>query len=473
MAKYSRLSRRDFICNGAAAWAAFTIIPRHVLGGTGYVAPSGKINVAVIGCGGQGRTNIRQLLQFDDVQIVAIADPVDSEDYTNFYYGGQGGRLPVKQEIEEHYRKTNPHFTCTDYKDFRELFDKEKNIDAVLCATPDHWHAFITMAALKRGKHIYCEKPLTHNIREARLIAKAAKEAKVATQMGNQGHSDEGNRLMSEWIADGAIGNVKEVYAWSLHPGHSTQTSRLPAPRLPKGTFEVPDRIDWNLWRGPRACLYNPEYIPVRWRYWWAFGTGVVGDLAIHHMDPAYTALMPGQPTWIQANPSWIDDEATPSNNRVEWFFEKTDSRPEVRFIWLDGNQELQRPEELEPERKMGENGVLVIGDKGKILGGGWSNSPRIIPEAKMKAYKRPAKTLRRSPGHHREWLDAIKGGPEPTSNFTFGAILTEFVHLGNLALRSGKKIEWDADAMKVKGCPELDKYIQGEYPQGWDLNNI
>jgi len=462
------LSRRDFLIEGTAAFAAFTILPRHVLGGLGTVAPSEKINIAIIGCGGQGRTNVRQLLQFNDVQIVAIADPNDNADYSKFYYGGNSGRLPVKKEIEEHYQKINPKFTCSSYKDFRELFDKEKNIDAVLIATPDHWHAFATMAAIKRGKHIYCEKPLTHNIREARIIAKAAQEAKIATQMGNHGHSDEGNRSMCEWIADGAIGKVSEIHSWSNSLGCVNHRG------LPEGAIDTPGQLDWNLWLGPRKFRpYHPEYTPFSWRSWWAFGTGVVGDLAIHHFDPAYTALMPGHPTWIEGKGSWIDDEVASENNHIEWFFEKTDTRPEMRFMWHDGKRSAPRPAELEPERRMSENGVLVIGDKGKILGSGWSNSPRIIPETAMKAYKRPPKTLRRSPGHHREWLDAIKGGPEPSSSFTFGAVLTEFVHLGNLAIRVGKRIDWDGDNMKVKGHPDLDNYIQGEYPPEWDLNNI
>jgi predicted dehydrogenase len=277
-----KLSRRQFVTQAAGAVAAFTIVPRYVLGGQGHVAPSEKLNVAIVGCGGQGGTNIKQLMLAEDVQIVAIADPTTIADYANFYYGGFWGRRPVKKMIEEHYRQTNAKFKCNDYNDFRVLFDKEKNIDAVLCATPDHWHAFISITAMKMGKHIYCEKPLAHNIWEVRQVAKVAAETKVATQMGNQGRSDAGHPLMCEWLRDGAIGKVKEVKAWSNSRPHITHKGR------PKDTMPIPKGLDWNMWLGPRGPRpYHMEYTPYSWRSWWAFGSGIVADMSIHHFDSA------------------------------------------------------------------------------------------------------------------------------------------------------------------------------------------
>ena len=466
----NKLTRRRFLSSAAAGAAGVTILPRYVLGGAEFVAPSEKVYIAVIGCGGQGRTNARGLFGQQDAQIVAIADPNEKDDYSRFYYGGMAGRLVVKEEVEKHYSQQNPNFKCTDYVDFRELLEKEKNIDAVLCATPDHVHACVTMAAIRRGKHVYCEKPLTHNIYEARAVAKAAADAGVATQMGNQGRSDEGNRLTCEWVWDGAIGTVREVHAWSGAGGWSSGRGR------PKDTPEVPKSFNWDLWLGPKKPRpYHPAYAPYNWRGWWEFGTGCVGDMAVHNIDPAFAALKLEHPISVEGFSEFVDSEVIGPNNRVVWEFGPRGDMPPVKVFWYDGGQQPPRPADLEPNRQMGGggNGVLLVGDKGTIMGGGWSQSPRIIPEAKMKAYKLPAKTLPRSKGHHRDWLDACKGGPRACSDFSYGARLTEMMLLGDLAIRMGKKLAWDGPNMRATNVPEADTIIREEYRAGWSLDSI
>jgi len=463
-----KISRRKFIAASAGA-AAFSIVPSHVLGRGGNVAPSEKVNIAVIGCGGQGRTNIKRLFSEKDAQVIALADPTAAASYKGFYYRGYAGREPVKQLVEKHYRKSNPNFKCNGYSDFRVMFEKEKDIDAVLVATPDHWHAYATVTAMKLGKHVYCEKPMAHNIWEARQMAKVAAQMKVATQMGNQGRSSGGHPLMREMIADGAVGTVKEVQAWSSGRGRIQHKGR------PTEKMEVPSGMDWNMWLGPREPRpFSSEYAPYTWRNWWAFGGGKLADIAIHHFDSAWTELASSKsPVWIEGTTAFIDNETTSYNNQVTWMYNKTDKQPAVKFSWYDGDLMPERPEELDERRKWGGNGVMVIGDKGKILGGGWSHGARLIPETKMKDYKKPERTLERSKGHHRNWLDGCKTGSNTVSNFDYAAKLTEFILLGNVAVRAGKRIYWDSKNMKVKGMPELDTIIREPYVSKWDLAKI
>lgn len=465
-----KINRRQFISGSAMAIGSFTLLPRFVLGGAKFVAPSEKVYIALIGCGGQGRTNARGLFGEKDAQIVAVCDPNEKEDYSPFYYGGVAGRLPVKEEVVKQYSAQKPDFSCSEYTDFRVLFEKEKNIDAILCATPDHAHAFVTIAALKRGKHVYCEKPLTHNIYEARAVAKAAEEAGVATQMGNQGRSDEGNRLTCEWVWDGAIGAVREVHAWSNAGGWAGGKGR------PTDTPEIPKNLNWDLWLGPKkARPYHPSYAPYNWRGWWEFGTGCVGDMAVHNIDPAFAALKLGHPTSVEGFSEFVDSEVIGPNNRVVWEYPQRENMPPVKVTWYDGNLMPKRPDELEPGRMMGGdgNGVMLIGDKGIIMGDGWSGSPRIIPEAKMKDYKRPEKTLPRSPGHHRDWLNACKGGPKACSDFSYGARLAEMMLLGDVAIRTQKKLFWDGPNMKATNAPEAEAFIREQYREGWSLDTI
>ncbi|MFO1500713.1 MAG: Gfo/Idh/MocA family oxidoreductase [Verrucomicrobiota bacterium] len=464
----SAMTRRHFLRSGAAAVAAFTILPRHVFGGPNFVAPSEKVNIAIVGAGGQGRTNVRALLAEKDAQIIGVADPIEEHDLTPFYYKGSAGRKPVKAEIEKHYGESKPDYRCAEYEDFRVMLEKEKAIDAILCATPDHNHAYVTITAMKAGKHTYCEKPLTHNVWEARQVAKVAKETGVATQMGNQGHSGDGIRTTCEWIWDGAIGEIRQVHAWTKAGRWGKEIGGRP-----KET-PMPGGVNWDLWIGTRQPRpYSSAYTPVTWRDFWAFGSAPIGDMACHNLDPAFWALDLAEPLSIEAScPGTVDEEMCPFGSIYRYKFGPRKQLPPVEVTWYDGGLLPGRPEELEDDDQLGQsgNGIIFVGSKGKIMCPGWGGAPKLLPIGLMDSYQKPAKTLPRSKGHHRDWLEACKGGPAPSASFAYGAKLTEVVLLGNVALRVGKKIEWDSVNMKAKNAPEADQYLKETYRQGWEV---
>jgi predicted dehydrogenase len=466
------MSRRNFIGGAAATTAAFSVVPRYVLGRSGSAPPSEKLNIAIIGTGGQGTHNIRALLGQSDVQVMAICDVNEESDYSRFYYGGTAGRKPAQKLIEKHYasqKSRGQYKGCACYIDFRKMLEKEKAIDAVLVATPDHMHAVATMAAIKHGKHVYCEKPLTHSIYEARKVTEASRRARVATQMGNQGHSGEGIRLTVEWIRDGAIGDVREVHSWS-HTGVDWAGFRI---ARPKETPPVPAGLNWDLWLGPvRHRPYHLAYAPYNWRGWWDFGTGAIGDMACHNMDPAFWALDLEHPVSVEASSTGINSETTPFGSIIHYQFPARRNMPPVTVTWYGGGLMPPRPEELEPGRQLtgGGNGILFVGDEGKIMCPGWGGNPRIIPESKMRAYTLPSKTIPRSKGHHRDWIDACKGGKPASSNFDYAGPMTEVILLGNVALRTGQQLSWDGANMKAINAPEAEGYIRPEYHNGWTL---
>lgn len=445
-----------------------TVVPRHVLGGAAFVPPSEKVNIAIVGVGGQGRTNARALFQEKDARIIAVADPIEEHDLTPFYYRGSAGRKPVKAEIEKHYSSDTPSYRCAEYEDFRVMLDKEKEIDAILCATPDHNHAYVTIIAMRQGKHVYCEKPLTHSVWEARQVAKVAKETGVATQMGNQGHSGEGIRATCEWIWDGAIGEIREVHSWTRAGRWGKELGGRP------NAAAVPAGVNWDLWLGTREERpFSPAYTPVTWRDFWAFGSAPIGDMACHNLDPAFWALDLSEPVSIEAScPGELDSEMCPFGSIYRYKFGPRKNMPPVEVTWSDGGLLPPRPDELEDDDQLGQsgNGILFIGSKGKIMCPGWGGAPKLLPFSRMDSFQRPGKILARSKGHHRDWLDACKGGPPASSNFAYGAKLTEVVLLGNVALRSGKKILWDAAHMKATNAPEADQFLKGQYRAGWEI---
>ncbi len=459
------ISRRELLVNSALATAAVTVVPRYVLGGSGFVAPSDRVNIAVVGTGGQGITNIKALFKEPDARIIAIADPNEESDYSRFYYGGTAGRAPASRLIEAHNKERGEaRAKCTAYLDYRKMLDQEKSIDAVLVATPDHVHAIATMAAINRGKHIYCEKPLTHTIYEARRIREAAHEAGVATQMGNQGHSGEGIRQTCEWIWDGAIGSIREVHAWTGANGWAKGGR-------PKETPPVPKTLDWDLWLGPAPYRpYHPAYAPYNWRGWWAFGTGSIGDMACHNMDPAFWALKLGSPLTVEAIDTQINPETVPADSTVRYEFPARGDMPPVTLTWYDGSRRPPRPSGMDPSKPFDGNGIIFVGEKGSIICGGWGGPPSLLPQSAAQSYTPPPKSLPRSKGHHRDWLDACKGGPQPSANFDYSGPMVEVVLLGNVAQRSGKKLEWDGPHMTVTNDADANLFVQTTYRKGWRL---
>jgi len=467
----TKLSRRQFLNTASIATTSIAIVPRYVLGGLGFTAPSDKLNIAMIGTGGQGMQNLRNLLPEPDVQIIAIADTAEEADYSDSYHLVPGGRKPGVERIKEAYgndpaRKDYPD--CRVYVDFREMLEKEKEIDAVVVSIPDHTHAIAALAAIKLGKHVYVEKPLARTIYEVRTITEAARRAGVVTQMGIQGHGDEGLRLTYEWIHDGAIGDVREVHAYSAVV--ETASCRVD---VPEGSVPVPEGLDWNLWIGPMAYRpYSPHYTPRGWRYYWHFGTGKIGDMGCHNMDPAFFALDLGYPEWTEARCAWGDHNKRPYASMVYYQFPARGSMPPVKMVWYSGIKP-PRPDDLEPGRDLvdgNDNGILFIGDKGKIVCPGWAGNPRIIPESKMTEYTLPPKTLPRVGGIYRDWINACKNGKKASADFEYSGPLTEVILMGTIAIRTGEKLYWDGPNMKATNYPEAEEYIRPEYHNGWIL---
>lgn len=461
------ITRRGFL-GGTAAAAAFTIVPRHVLGGAGQVAPSAKTTLAAIGTGGQGIQNVQAFLQFPEIQVVAVCDVNrESGGYLswNWTQGKEqrtAGREPARRIVEEHYAAEKGKATyraCRAYHDYRELLAKE-DADAVMVATPDHSHAVITMAALKLRKHVYCEKPLTWSVFEARQVAEAARKAKVATQLGNQGQATEEARVTCELIADGAIGAVHEVQVWcparfwAFPPGEGR----------PSETPPVPDGLDWDLWLGPAPQRpYHPLYAPWTWRNWWDFGTGLLGDLWCHKMSTVFKALKLGHPLTIEASSTKLNPEIYPLGVIVRYEFPARGEMPPLTLTWYDGGLKPPRPKDLERNRGMGD--LMYFGDKGTLMG------HRLIPDAKMQKYGKPPKKLPRSPGHHEEWVAACRGGAPAGSDFVaHSGLLTEVCMLGNVALRSGKKLDWDGAKLRVTNDEDANRLLHREYRAGWTL---
>jgi len=463
------MPRRKFIKAAAMSSVGLMILPRCTLGGKGFIPPSDKVNIGIIGAGGQSLYSIKQLFNLEDVQLTAIADP--SHSWKNdILYSSDTGRGPVKEVIESYYSKKTPNYKITEYEDFRMMLEKEKSLDAIVCATPDNTHAYVSVLAMRAGKHVYCEKPLTHNIWEARKVRDVAKETCMATQMGNQGHNDDGIRQTVEYLRAGAIGTVREAHSWV------PATRWLPGfTGYPGKSTSVPRGFNWDLWLGPTSWHpYNKLYTPVRWRDFWAFGCGALGDFGCHDMDAATWAFNLQPPESVEVFPAGNcgSKDIAPYGEIGHYQFATNGEQPPIRLTWYSGGLRPAHPELLPRDSSLSSRGAMFIGDKGIILNnGGTSSTPIIFPETLRNSFTPPAQSIPRTKGHHREWIDAIKGGPAAMSNFEYGALLTENVLLGVLSLRlGGKKIYWDAANMKAIGLPEADVIIKEPVRKGWEM---
>lgn len=458
----AKMTRRRFMGKTAAV-AAFSVVPRHVLGGAGYVAPSEKVNVAIIGTGGQGIVNMKQLFEEPDVRIAALCDVNTSSDYSMFYYGGTAGLKPAQHLVKEKYGEA-----CPTFRDHKEML-KEQDIDAVLLATPDHSHGIIALDVLDKKKHLYCEKPLCRTVYETRVVTQAARRAGVATQMGNFGHSGDDVRLACEWIWDGVLGEVTEVHAWT-----TTGARRwTPLTERPEETPPVPAGLDWQRWLAPvPARPYHPAYAPVRWRAWWEFGSGTIGDFACHHLDPAFWALKLNEcdSFSVEASSYGLTEESCPAASLIHFNMPARAGMGPVRISWYEGGVMPPRPADLEPWRELGEHGVLFIGTKGALLGDGWGREPRLVPLKRTREFKNPTRVLPRVKGHHRNWLDACKGQGQASTHFDYAGPLTEWVLMGNVALRAGKKLDFDWRNLKITNVPEANQYLKPELAEGWTI---
>lgn len=439
--KQTHFTRRGFLRAGIVGVGMAAV-------GVRGVSPNEKLNIAAIGVGGQGGADLNDMASEN---IVALCD-VDSE---------RAGA-------------TFKRFTnARQFQDFRKMFDAvEKEIDAVLVATPDHFHSVAAMHAIKRGKHVYCEKPLAHSIYEVRALMQAAREHKVVTQLGNQGHSYDTIRVFREWIEDGVIGNVREVHAMcsSVYSGIDRIEEVL------KGE-PVPANLNWDLWLGPAQWRpYHSAYVPGKWRTWSAFGTGVIGDWTCHVVDPVFWALDLEAPTSVTAETGDYDParhgETFPKASTVTYEFPAKGSRPAVKLVWHDGASKPEKPRELEAGEQLPSIGAMVIGDKGKILyGSHGAGQLRILDEAKMQSVSRKPTRIPRSPGHQKEWIAACKSGKPAGSDFSYGGPLTEVALLGVIAIQSkGETLKWDSKAMRFTNNERANRFIKPTFREGWSV---
>ena len=440
----SKLSRRSFLMSSAALLAAsHTLARKTTLSRSGHKALNEKLNIAAIGVGGKGATDIDGC---SSENIVALCDADWKSAAKTFQ------KFPNAKQ----------------YKDFRVMLDKEKGIDAVTISTPDQTHAVAAMAAMERGLPVYVQKPLTHSIYEARQLTLAARKYGVATQMGNQGHSGEGVRQLCEIIWSGAIGNVREVHAWTNRPIWP-QGIAAALPQEP-----VPDTFDWDVWLGPAPFRpYNSGYAPFKWRGWWDFGCGALGDMACHILDPANWSLQLHYPTSVEClKQEGKTDQTYPTKAVIRYEFPARGSMPPVTVYWYDGGELPPRPKGIGESVKLGDgdNGSLFIGDKAIATTGTYGDDTRLLPDELMKDFKLPEPILSRSPGHYRDWIRACKGGGPACSNFDYAGPFTEWVLLGNLAIRYQGKLLWDGEKMKVTNNSEANKWVKGSYRKGWHL---
>lgn len=432
------ISRRTFL-KGAAVGGFGLLFLKDSRMAFGYGANE-KLNIAIVGCGGRGGGNLDSV---SGQNIVALCDTNDH----------------VTAECAARFPKAKV------YADFRKmLHEMHDQIDAVVVSTPDHTHAPAAVMAMKMGKHVYCEKPLTYSIYEARVMRDTARKYKVATQMGNQGTASDRHREAVEVLQSGAIGQVYEVHVWSNRPVWPQGLER------PKEVQAIPSELHWDLWLGPApARPYNSAYQPFNWRGWKDFGTGALGDMGCHTLNVTFRALDLRNPISVVAEVFEMTDESYPKRSKIHYSFAARGDKRACKLTWYDGS--LKPPADLLYGRDMPGSGVVLLGEKGRMfLPDDYGEDYHLLPEDQFVGFKKPAQTLPRSPGHHAEWINACKGGAPALSNFDYASALTETLLLGSLAITTGKPIYWDAENMKAIGCPEADEHVNRPYRKGWTL---
>ncbi len=448
------ITRRAFLAAAtttAVSMGAYAAKPNKAKVVPGKVSPNEKMNVAGIGVGGKGTHDI---LSYQRENIVAMCD-VDWDRAAESFYKVPGAKQ---------------------YRDYRKMLDEmAKDIDMVTVATPDFTHAPAAYMAMKLGKHVYVEKPMTHTVAEARLLTRTAREMKVCTQMGNQGHSGNGVRDLAEMVWSGAIGDVREAHIWTDRPA-----GRWPhgGNGAPPAADPVPEKMDWDLWLGTAAERpYSKLYAPFKWRGWIDFGCGALGDMACHIMDPAFFALKLGEAASFSVEPvkqEEKNDLTWPTNAVVKYSFPARAGMPPVDIYWYENGQKPPRPEGVPEGQKLGDdgNGSLFIGTAGVLTAGEYGGNARLLPDEKMQAYKRPDQTIPRVGGanHYRNFLDACKGGAPAVSNFDYAGPFTEMVLFGNIALRCDKRLEYDFAKGEVTNDKDAAKFLSKEYRKGWEL---
>jgi|HubBroStandDraft_1064217.scaffolds.fasta_scaffold23254_1 hypothetical protein len=502
----SEIDRRKFLERAAGTAAAFTILPRHVLGGPQFVAPSDKVALAYIGLGTQGIRELMDLLPSPDVQVVAVCDPnKDSNDYVDWSPNGlrdgirkfldkptwragvdgiPGGREVGREIVETYYAGKSPSGSykgCASYADFRELLEKQKDLDAVKIMTPDHLHATISIAAMKKGKHVVMHKPIANRLYEARQVLETARTTKVATHFipwDSHGSMD----LVMAWIKDGAIGTLREVHNWSNRPVWP-QYPTLPADQPP-----VPAGLDWDLWLGPAVDRpYHSNYTNAVFRGWYDFGGGSIADMGHYSLWVVFRTLKLGAPVSVEARPSGAcaitghvsrkirNDYSFPLACTIRFKFAAREDMAPLDLYWYDGGMRPPTPEELAADNKeLDPEGMLFVGDKGKILAGFLIEDPRIVPEKKMREYGGPkpafaanVKDPLRGPT---EFVAACRGGQRSSADFLHAGPISEAFNLAAAALRAGRRLEYDAASMQIVNVPDANKYLVREYRKGWEL---
>ena len=468
--KAQQSSRRKFVKNVSAVAAGFFIVPRHVLG-RGFIAPSDKLNIAGIGVGGKGESDLAEFSKSPNANIAFLCDVDD------------------RQAAKSRERFPKAKY----YKDFREMLAKEgKNIDAVSVSTPDHTHAVAALAAMRMGKHVYVQKPMTHDIYEARILTQAARKYKVVTQMGNQGASFDGVRKMQDWYNAGLIGDATNIYCWTNRPVWPQGFGK------PTGKDEMPKELDWNLWLGPTAFEeYHKGYVPFNWRGYPSFGTGALGDMGCHIIDPAFKTAGLGYPSEVECSvvdlyqemwhPTYHPD-SFPAGSTLKLKFPGKNGKPDTYLHWMDGGLRPERPEELGADEPMGDDGggAIIVGTKGKMMCSTYGNNVTLLPMSRNQQVNQ-APVMKRVPeGHYVQWINACIAGfgkNELSSTFDYAGPLTETILMGNLALRSWnikdakggfpgrKKLLWDAVNMKITNFDEANQFVKRTYRDGYSFD--